>query len=1564
MRLALADLLDDPLRRSASPSGVSVPVDFPASVPMPLRSSNSPQRREGDLLMSYPKWCALLVANVLKTRTPFASYLSKSISLSQGGRSTLAPSFFPVPVPYLDAFHRMPAGLSVSKRRQIHLKRAVHVMCMGLNFWHSGGKFDEESLLQREPSRFHRCLYGRLVSLVRADGPASSFSIKKTGRKLPNLIARLGELSEVLTKQGSSNPYEKAFAGVDCKLDEDDRAALTPYKDLDPSRLLLHGRGHWDVSEFLSDYMVMPYKEPKVLEASLLAGERPAIRDPVENVVRLAKIWDVNNLLYVHKEAVHPDSLVKIFNCHKSSTHDRQIGDRRGRNSLECRVVGPSKQLPSGIDIQDIVVEKGSRLFLSVTDRRDFYHQIAVTEARARSNTLGPGIPMEMLNETTAFSTFLLNQSMLKRSRLLRGDDLDKFNPTYKDELWPGEGNVWVGFRSILQGDHAGVEICTEAHTTLLQNFGLLHASSRLVASSPLVSSQCLDGLVIDDYFCVSKEPVGSDAKYSEAARRYNIAQEAYSSHELLGSPHKDIVAEKEGKVIGAYVNSSDRAINRGLVTLAAPAEKRLSMSFLSLALCALTHTTDALHLCMVGSWVSMLGYRRPMMSILDRSFNLVNNDRFDANHPKLLPLPRPVANEMVLLAVLVPLMMTDLAADFEEEVYATDASMKMGAVCSAVVGKKITGTLWRTCKSKGAYTRLLTPPEVLMRRLEIFEEHSSQGQTTGLCRPLAYTFDFLEVFAGSSKVTKFVASLGVPVGPPIDITFSEEFDMASCHLLRWLTFLVSERRVKSIMLEPPCTTFSIMRRPRLRSGSRPLGFDVKDPLTLGGNLFACRSGVVSYTAARHGVVSIWETPFSSYMRHLPCWKAVGRLPEAKEVRTDSCCFGSPHLKSFRFLCVNADVEPLRRRCQCVENHVPVEGSYTKSSAVYVDGLAETLAKVLVDAARVIDEQLESEEKLEVKGFENQLVNEVALTAKWSVASSWSFKRESHINILEEAALLRLVSYLGTKMRPLRAVALVDSFVCRGATAKGRSSSRSLSAILRKVNSRMVAFGIYLVTPFCPTRWNVADDPSREVPLRDPIFGFDLQSLSDQDLHFLASLKPTRRWVSNWIRLVLLASGPPFVDFSDRSIYRAPRLSQATYPDPPSGLNFDATLGFPGEGPDVPNSLIGFLTFSLLPVHGFALCPAGCCWLLWGAAVPRPAAMPVFPTTSGDVSRARLRSGVDELPGGRPVLARTGTLRNRYFEVFAEWVLGNGICLDELLFQPIRNVDEINALLTRYGRELFKAGKTYNQYAETINELTSRAPPLRRFVQAAWDLGYTWKKFEPSEHHTAMPGHVLLAILSVCLTWGWTRVAGIFALMWGALLRPGEACSASRGDLLLPDDLDGGAPFALLSIKEPKTRFSNARHQSAKLDIPDLLSVVRLAFKDLKQENMLWPFSAQTLRNRLRVVLSACWLPTESGAGLRALDLGSFRSGGATWIIQVTEDGDLLQRRGRWANRKMMEIYVQEVSALIYLKKVPEKTKDRVVCLAAAFLPLLDKAWEFTKAKIPGDVWYILFPRC
>ena len=81
-------------------------------------------------------------------------------------------------------------------------------------------------------------------------------------------------------------------------------------------------------------------------------------------------------------------------------------------------------------------------------------------------------------------------------------------------------------------------------------------------------------------------------------------------------------------------------------------------------------------------------------------------------------------------------------------------------------------------------------------------------------------------------------------------------------------------------------------------------------------------------------------------------WQITKILDASEETRCDSCCFGSPHLKSFRFLGINADLEPVRRRCKCRTKHLVVQGKYTKHSATYTDGLAAALGSIFSIAIR------------------------------------------------------------------------------------------------------------------------------------------------------------------------------------------------------------------------------------------------------------------------------------------------------------------------------------------------------------------------------------------------------------------------------------------------------------------------------------------------------------------------------------------------------------------------------------------------------------------------------------
>ena len=213
-----------------------------------------------------------------------------------------------------------------------------------------------------------------------------------------------------------------------------------------------------------------------------------------------------------------------------------------------------------------------------------------------------------------------------------------------------------------------------------------------------------------------------------------------------------------------------------------------------------------------------------------------------------------------------------------------------------------------------------------------------------------------------------------------------------------------------------------------------------------------------------------------------------------------------------------------------------------------------------------------------------------------------------------------------------------------------------------------------------------------------------------------------------------------------------------------------------------------------------------------------------------------------------------------------------------------------------YGRRLYDAGKTYNIYVESVNSIASFKPVLKRQLQPAWDLAFAWVREERPIHHIAMPWQVLLAMLSVALGWGWLEMAGLLALGWGALLRTSEMTNSLRKDLLLPSDTLGANKFALLSLLEPKTRFVAARHQSAKLDIGDLLAVVEMAFADFKPRQKLWSFSSATFRLRFKDLLRALSLQTGVFQGSKTLGAGSLRPGGATWQLQCTEDSEFVRK--------------------------------------------------------------------
>ena len=114
------------------------------------------------------------------------------------------------------------------------------------------------------------------------------------------------------------------------------------------------------------------------------------------------------------------------------------------------------------------------------------------------------------------------------------------------------------------------------------------------------------------------------------------------------------------------------------------------------------------------------------------------------------------------------------------------------------------------------------------------------------------------------------------------------------------------------------------------------------------------------------------------------------------------------------------------------------------------------------------------------------------------------------------------------------------------------------------------------------------------------------------------------------------------------------------------------------------------------------------------------------------------------------------------------------------------------------------------------------------------------------------------------------------------------------------------------------------------------------------------------MRTRFRQLLRALKLPDQSTAGDRALDLGSLRAGGATHLLNLTEDSELVRRRGRWLASRTMEIYLQESAAVtFFLSQLPD-TKARILQASQSFPEVSARARAFLRWSIPSESWWHL----
>jgi len=1224
-----------------------------------------------------------------------------------------AKALFPIPLPKEGVF-TVSSSAGSRERRRKSFDQAVHITVMALNFWYFDYKFPPLSQLTLAPSPPQARVLDGIRNVVKAFGSCEdTFQIPPSGRRCTSLISQLADLSDFVSWEGLAGAsYSRGFKGseeslaslVHVPVDKTRAPELTPYSSLNPDRLKIAGSAQWDPSFHMSDSLWMAFCEPASLRwtENQRTPDAPDLnKEDYQAVKGLLKIWDAKGLLFLRDELLpegEADLSMRFFNCHKNLDVDRMIGDRRSRNFVEGTIPGASQCLPPALMLANLELRPFcDKACIYVSDRKDFYHQMKVTSERAATNALWPPIFREDLEGTFALASWC--ERNLKRTRYDRLKHGDLFKPDClpkprKHQNMPG---LFQGcFASVPQGDHLGVEFAVDAHRNLLRSHGLLHDREELRADRLFKGRHLASGLVIDDFYAVSVQHVSTRPEASLASQRFQVAMKAYNDQKLLGSAKKDVVGADKAKITGAELDTSEAVRKLGMATLASPMTKRLSLAHVSLELARLRVTTDQLHQCLIGGWVHSLLFRRPMMSLLDASFKLVDNSDRRGDNPRVLPLSRQVAQELVMLAVLCPFMSTDLTASLSSTVFATDSSDRKGAFVAAEVTPDTARALWRSGRKKGGYTRMLSRTQALLKKLDPSfvepwsdEEGPQAGQVP---RPLALRFHFLEICGGAGKVAAALSRCGWTVGPVIDLDRSRFFDLSDLRVISWIYHLVESGLLDAFMVEPPCTTFSPAQHPASRGYDQPRGYDPLDPKTLTGTTLALRSLALIDLASDSGCPGLLEQPRRTKMRRLEEWQRLLEMQRAHEVWTAGCMFGSIHNKEFVFLYCNMDGEKLHRKCDGSHQHVRIEGQYTKKSAIYTDELAEAIA-CQFDAALTRKLRIEDFKEPQTAGLESPLCNEVLLSAKWRPVSVWTWRRPMHINILETRVVLALMKRLALSTPGIRQVVALDSNVGLSALAKGRSPSYGLRPCVRKTGATVVAGRLYPAYQFAPTRLNPADHPTSDNLIPEPSQQAWPPEASLEELLDFAEVNMLSRPAANWVRLFTLVRKPPYDWLGPEHSWRFAHFSVKHYPYvsqsasrlvPCRVLDFDSTLGYPGEGPPFVfgSTWLVWIWFELAiglftTVAQWAGC--GVVWTSGRRSVRAPVRLWIFvglvlqvqvgscvshgPALSfrnpGDVRRAALRVAAD-LPEGRPVLGKTQVYRDKLLADFDMWLQEDG----------------------------------------------------------------------------------------------------------------------------------------------------------------------------------------------------------------------------------------------------------------------------------------------------------------
>ena len=193
--------------------------------------------------------------------------------------------------------------------------------------------------------------------------------------------------------------------------------------------------------------------------------------------------------------------------------------------------------------------------------------------------------------------------------------------------------------------------------------------------------------------------------------------------------------------------------------------------------------------------------------------------------------------------------------------------------------------------------------------------------------------------------------------------------------------------------------------------------------------------------------------------------------------------------------------------------------------------------------------------------------------------------------------------------------------------------------------------------------------------------------------------------------------------------------------------------------------------------------------------------------------------------------------------------------------------------------------------------------------------------------------------MSAC--WGWWDMGVLILLSFLGMIKPGHILKLRPIDIILPSALMSSEVQAFVRIRSPKMKHVTARREHALIEEQRLVQFLEAWLPTLPRANLIFNGTPASYRRCHDLLVQFFGVGISDGSGITP---ASHRGGGATWFYRTTRDLQETRWRGRWADMKSLEIYIQEVGALSVLPALTIKERSKIQQFAQAAPVILEAA--------------------